>query len=142
MLGAARQPFREHLDLLLLCPVIELKKQPTRDILKKRCSENMQQIYRRTTMPKWNRTSARVLPCKFAAYFQNTFFYEHLWVATSGNVFGLWHFVLLKCFSGRLDKNVLWTRLLFWFPVATRFSYSIPVAYMAKVLLIFKIFNI
>ena len=53
--------------------------------LKKRCSENMQQIYRRTSMLKcdfikvvkqlyWNRTSARVLSCKFAAYFQNTFF--------------------------------------------------------------------
>ena len=31
-----------------------LQKQPTRCVRKKRCSENMQQIYRRTTMPKWN----------------------------------------------------------------------------------------
>ena len=28
-----------------------------------------------------NRTSAWVLSCKFAAYFQNTFSQEHLWVA-------------------------------------------------------------
>ena len=31
----------------------------------------------------WNHTSAWVFSCKFAAYFQNTFFWEHLWVATS-----------------------------------------------------------
>ena len=30
----------------------QIKKQPTRAELKKRCSENMQQIYRRTPMPK------------------------------------------------------------------------------------------
>ena len=54
----------------------------------------MQEIYRRTSMPKydfnkvalqlyWNRTSAWVFSCKFAEYFQNTFFKEHLWVAAS-----------------------------------------------------------
>ena len=46
--------------------------------------KNMQQIYRRTPMPKcdfnkvtlqlyWNRTLAWVFSCKYAAYFQNTF---------------------------------------------------------------------
>ena len=55
-----------------------------RGVLRKICSENMQQIYRRTPMPKcnfnkvvlelyWNCTSAWVFSCKFAAYFQNTF---------------------------------------------------------------------
>ena len=29
-----------------------LQKQPSRGVLKKRCSENMQQIYKRTPMPK------------------------------------------------------------------------------------------
>ena len=29
-----------------------------------------------------NRTSAWVLSCKFAAYFQRTFSHEHLWTAT------------------------------------------------------------
>ena len=72
------------------------EKQPPRGILKKRCSENMQQIYRRTPMLKcdfnkvakqlyWNCTSARVFSCKFAAYFQNTFSLEQLrMAATSG----------------------------------------------------------
>ena len=61
----------------------------------KMCSENMQQIYRRTPMSKgdfnkatlqlyWNNTSAWVFSCKYAAYFQSTFLDEHLWsVATS-----------------------------------------------------------
>ena len=33
-----------------------------------------------------NRTSACVFSCKFAAYFQNTFFQEHLWVVASENI--------------------------------------------------------
>ena len=51
---------------------------------RKRYSANMQQIYRRTSMPKCyfnkvalqlyrNRTSAWVFSCSFAAYFQSTF---------------------------------------------------------------------
>ena len=31
---------------------LKRQKQPSRDVLRKRCSENMQQIYRRTPMPK------------------------------------------------------------------------------------------
>ena len=31
----------------------------------------------------WNRTSAWVFSCKFAAYFQNAFSQKHLWVAAS-----------------------------------------------------------
>ena len=61
-----------------------LQKQPLRGVFEKRCSENMQQIYRRTPIPKCNfnkvakqlycnRTSAWVFFCKFAAYFPNTF---------------------------------------------------------------------
>ena len=49
-------------------------------VLTKRRFEDMQQIYRRTPMPKWdlnklywNRTSAWVFSCKFAAYFQSIF---------------------------------------------------------------------
>ena len=60
------------------------QKQPSRGVLRKRCSENMQQINRRTLMPKcdfskvakqlfWNRTSTWVFSFIFAAYFQNTF---------------------------------------------------------------------
>ena len=55
------------------------QKQPIWGVPMKRCSENMQQISRRTPTPKCdfnkvaNRTSARVFSCKFAAYFRNTF---------------------------------------------------------------------
>ena len=31
----------------------------------------------------WNHTWTWVFSCKLAAYFQNTFFYEHLWMAAS-----------------------------------------------------------
>ena len=53
---------------------VNVQKQPFRGVLRKRCSENMQQIYMRTPMPKCDfNTSAWVFSCKFAAYFQNTF---------------------------------------------------------------------
>ena len=75
---------------------IKIQKQPSRGALRKRCSENMQQIYRRTSMPKcdfnkvtkqicWNHTSAWMSSCKFAAYFQNIFPWEHLCRAASEN---------------------------------------------------------
>ena len=61
------------------------QEQPSRDVLRKRCSENTQQIYRRTPMPKsdfnkvakqlyWNHILAWVFACKFPAYFQSTFY--------------------------------------------------------------------
>ena len=61
------------------------QKQPFRGVLRKRCSENMQQIYRRTPMPKcdFNHTSPWVFSRNFAAYFQNNFFLKHILVATS-----------------------------------------------------------
>ena len=52
----------------------QFRKQPPRVVLRKRSSDNMQQINRRT---------AWVVSCKFAAYFQNTFLWEHLWMAAS-----------------------------------------------------------
>ena len=71
-----------------------IQKQSFRGVFKKKCSGNMQQIYRRSPMPEynfnkvakqlyWNHTSAWVFSCKFAAYFQNTFSQEHLWTADS-----------------------------------------------------------
>ena len=78
----------------LFCGYFE--KQPFGGVLRKRCSENMQQIYR-TPIPKcdfnkvakqlyWNRTSIWVFFRKFAAYFQNT----------SKNTSGLVRFVRVK----------------------------------------------
>ena len=40
-------------DLITLFIYI-LQKQPFRGVLRKRCSENMQPIYRRSPMPKWD----------------------------------------------------------------------------------------
>ena len=59
----------------LLCRLPN-NKQSFRGVLRKRYSENMQQIYRR------NHTLAWVFR-KFAAYFQNTFSYEHQWRTAS-----------------------------------------------------------
>ena len=72
----------------------KLQRQPSTGVLRKKCSEIMQQIYRRMPMLKRdffkdakqfyrNHTSAWVLSCKFAAYFQNMFSLEHLWTTAS-----------------------------------------------------------
>ena len=87
------------------------QKQPPRGVLKKNCSENMQQIYRKTPIPKcdfnkfakelyWNRTLAWVFSCRFAAYFQNTFSRN-----TSGwmLLYYFWH-IRLKCYKN--SKNL------------------------------------
>ena len=65
-------------------PLIKTQNQPSRGVLRKRFSENIQQICWITPMPKfnfnkaakqlyWNHTLACVFSCKFAIYFQNTF---------------------------------------------------------------------
>ena len=36
----------------ILCQLALIPKQPSRGVLRKRCSENKQQIYRKTPMPK------------------------------------------------------------------------------------------
>ena len=70
---------------MLLRSFLVLRKHLPRGVLRKKWFENMEQIYRRTPIPKcdfnnvskhlyWNRTSAWVFSCKFAAYCYNTFF--------------------------------------------------------------------
>ena len=67
---------------------VYLLKQSSSSVLSKKCSKNMYQIYRRTAMPKChfnkvvlqlyqNHTSTWLFSCKFPAYFQNIFSYEH-----------------------------------------------------------------
>ena len=98
--------------------LLEIQKQPSRVALKKRCSENMQQIYRRTSISKcdfnkvakqlyWNQTSAWVLSCKFAAYFQNIFFWEYLRVAASGDRFQrlFFNWTSAHCFKSSMHKK-------------------------------------
>ena len=69
--------------------ITDIQRQPVRDICWKRCSDNMQQIYRRAPTPKcnfnkvakqlyWNRTSTWRFSCKFAAYFEKIFSKGHL----------------------------------------------------------------
>ena len=92
--------------------VIVGQKQPSRSVFGKRCSENVQHIYRRTPMLKcffnkvalqiyWNHILAQVFFCKFIAYFQNIFYSEHLWTAASGS-----GFLAVICLSGR--KSIQW----------------------------------
>ena len=79
--------------LLQLCWISyswsNFQKQPPRGVPRKRCSETMEQIYRRTPMPMlkcdFNKvalyhTSAWVLSCKFAAYFQGGCLVISLWL--------------------------------------------------------------
>ena len=83
--------------------IFSLQKQPCRNVLRQRCSENMQKIYRRTHMPKcnfnkvakqfyWNNILAWVFSCKFAAYFQDIFSLEHLWLAASVLGIQVWQY--------------------------------------------------
>ena len=50
----------------------KIQKQPSKGVLEKKCSKNMQQIYRRTPIPKC--TLVWVFSYKFAAYGWDTFF--------------------------------------------------------------------
>ena len=90
--------------------------QPTRGVFLKSCSKNMQQIYSRTLMPKcdfnkivkqlyWNHTSAWVLYCKFAAYFQDTF--STPLVGCFWSMFCTWQYI---CYSYPSSKAFLQTR--------------------------------
>ena len=54
----------------------------------------------------WNRTSAWVFSCKFAAYFRNTFSWEHFWLAAS-DYFWILYFklVFIKNFESSLQET-------------------------------------
>ena len=85
------------------------QKQPSRVVLRKRCPENMQQIYRIALMPKcdWNHSSARVFSCKFAADFEAPF---------PKNTFGwLLLFLLENILAG--SSNYLWNLLFCHFVI-------------------------
>ena len=93
-----------------------MQKQPSRGVLRKRCSENVLQIYRRTLMPKcdfnkialhlyWNRTSAWMFPCKFATYFQSTSSFEHLWTTAFVNVYEIHLFILCFMYKSKHGYN-------------------------------------
>ena len=70
--------------MVLIYNDLLVQKQSLKGVPRNKCSKNIQQIYRRTPIPKrdfnkaallhyWNRPSLWVFSCEFAAYFQNTF---------------------------------------------------------------------
>ena len=66
--------------MILSCFKFNVEKQPSRGVARKRCSENLQQIYKKINMPKcdFNTTFLKShfsmgISRKFAAYFQKTF---------------------------------------------------------------------
>ena len=67
---------RSHKITLLHVIAFHLQKQPTRGVLRKRCSENMQQVYRRTPMSKcdFNKAATQLnFPHIFRApFYRNT----------------------------------------------------------------------
>ena len=64
-----------------------IQRQPYIGVLIKRCSENKQEIYRRTNVPK----------CDFnKVALQNSDSYEHLWRDASGNTINICQFVFNK----------------------------------------------
>ena len=72
-----------------IVPKNKSQKQLSRGVLRKRCSEDMPQICRRTPVSKrdfnevaWNHTLAWLFFCEFSVYFRNTFLSEHLRAAS------------------------------------------------------------
>ena len=66
------------------CNEFDIQNQSSGGILRKSCSKNIQQIYKRLPMPKcdlkkfakkiyWSHISAWVFSCKFGVHFQNNF---------------------------------------------------------------------
>ena len=83
-------------------------------VLRKRSSGNMDQIYKRTPVPKCDFNKVALLSRKFAAYFQNTFSKEHLWTAASDYVRkGIWSKSVTKKLQFD-ERNKFLNFLNFW----------------------------
>ena len=66
--------FMIHIILISKASLINTQKQPSRGVLIKRCSENMQQIYKRTPMPKCDFNKSWVnSPVNLLHIFRTTF---------------------------------------------------------------------
>ena len=77
---------------------ILFQKQSPRGVPRKRCSENMQQIYMRTPIPKSN-------------FNKVAFSWEHLWMVTSALCWSLWEYHQSESYYSRTNKDVLRTQL-------------------------------
>ena len=89
----------------------EWEKQPPRGAFKKRYSEKMQQIYKRTPMPKSEACNfikkeilTQVFSCEFCEIPKKTFFTEHLWT-TASQVYWCARQEKMKI------ENILWKQL-------------------------------
>ena len=101
-----------------------VQKQPPRGVPRKRCSENMQQIYRRTPMPKcdFNKVAKQSDFIEFKLRHECSpvnwcIFSEHLflrtplggcfwWLCTSEAVHSFWRKTCLVCFSHLKDYDL------------------------------------
>ena len=107
---------------------LNIQKQPSWGDLRKRCSEYLQKIYRRTPMPKcgfnkfalqlyWNRTFARVFSCRFAAYFieitlRHGCSPENLMHILFKSHFDTYDFDFVHIFKTPFPKDISWGLLL------------------------------
>ena len=71
---------------------LQHREQPLRGVLRKRCFENMQQIYKRTSMPKCDFTLRHgCSPVNSLHIFRAPFTKKHLWEAASGTLDLQWN---------------------------------------------------
>ena len=108
-----------------LCLCLNLQKQPSRSVLRKSYSENMQQIYKRALMPKcdfnkiakqlfWNHTSSRCSPVNLLHIFRKTS-RKHLWMAASEPSSHSYHSLCFRkfCFFfGRVNLHLNYFNIL------------------------------
>ena len=69
--------------------MIDMQKQLSRGVLRKRCSENIHHIYRRTLMPKFDFNKATLLKSLFGMgvlLYNCCIYSEHLFLRTSGEL--------------------------------------------------------
>ena len=89
-----KQIFQTNIEKIVPSNQSTIQKQPSRVVDRKRCSENMQQIYRRTPMPKFN---------------FNEFAKELYWIHIPAWVFPLY---LQHIFGTHFPRNTSWWLLL------------------------------
>ena len=92
------------------------QQQFSKDVLRKRCSENMQQIYMKTPIPKWDFNFIEITlrhgcsPVNMLHIFRAPFSIKHLWRATSDQCY---YEFLLKWHS-LCCSNDLWLTLIIY----------------------------
>ena len=103
-----------------------VRSRPPEVLFIKTCFENMQQIYRRTPMPKqlyWNHALPWLWYCKFVAYFQNTSSQENIWTDAS-----VWSILVLNPIQAKFSSgsrfwfnNLLGPQTFLWLKVGNSF---------------------